>query len=87
MGYINSINVLPAELIAQIQQYIDGECIYIPRADNNRRKWGDNTDSLRSLEERNQIIRCKYQQGISVKELSAQYYMSPQGIYKILSKH
>jgi len=87
MGYKNGTKVLPAELIAQIQQYVDGEYIYIPRTDSNRRKWGSGTDIRRSLSERNQAIYRKYQQGISVKRLSEEYFISTQGIYRILAKY
>ena len=31
MGYKNAIRVLPDDLIMAIQEYIDGEYLYIPR--------------------------------------------------------
>ena len=31
MSYQNSIDLLPKELIEQIQQYVDGKVIYIPK--------------------------------------------------------
>ena len=37
MSYKKAAQILPDELIRQIQQYVDGEAIYIPRADERRR--------------------------------------------------
>lgn len=31
MGYIKAKDVLPLEVIEQVQQYISGEVLYIPR--------------------------------------------------------
>ena len=37
------IDLLPKELLEQIQKYIDGKTIYIPKKSENRKHWGDNT--------------------------------------------
>lgn len=87
MGYKNGRVLLPTELLRQIQDYVDGEYIYIPRLTANRKKWGDKTDSHSMLAERNLEIYRKYKSGVSVKQLSEIYHISPQGIYKILSTH
>ncbi len=87
MGYKNGSVLLPAELLRQIQNYVDGEYIYIPRLTANRKKWGDRTNSRSILAERNSEICRKYESGVSVKQLSEIYCISPQGIYKILSTH
>ena len=85
MGYKKSCK-LPTELIEQIQEYVDGEMVYIPRKSDKRRKWGEISGSYSSLEERNVEIYNKYKNGISVETLSEEYYISTQGIYKILTK-
>ena len=36
MGYKNAVSVFPADLLEAIQQYIDGEYIYIPRKAENK---------------------------------------------------
>lgn len=87
MGYKKGIAILPTELVKQIQEYVDGECIYIPRVSDNRKKWGEKTNSINTLDERNADIYIKYKNGVSVKQLSEEYYISPQGIYKIISKY
>ena len=45
MGYKRADSILPEELIKLIQQYVDGEIIYIPRKDGNRTEWGSNTNT------------------------------------------
>ena len=73
---------LPSELIEKIQEYVDGETVYIPKKVNKNR---DGTNSS-PLDDRNAEIYRKYLGGKSVKELSLEYYISTQGIYKILTK-
>ena len=87
MGYKNGSVLLPAELLKQIQDYVDGEYIYIPRLAANRKKWGDKTKSRFILAERNSEIYRKYKSGVTVRQLSEMYCISTQGIYKILSAH
>ena len=40
MSYIKAEEILPEELIREIQIYADGVYIYIPRKAGNRHKWG-----------------------------------------------
>ncbi|MHB9946485.1 hypothetical protein CF095_14000 [Clostridium botulinum] len=77
--------MLPEELLELIQNYIDGEYIYIPRKECNRRTWGENTESKRKISIRNSEIYKKYKEGISVKVLSEMYYLSPKSIQRIIS--
>ncbi len=81
----NSADVLPEELLELIQNYIDGEYIYIPRKECNRKTWGENTESKRKISIRNSEIYKKYKDGISVKVLSEMYYLSPKSIQRIIS--
>ncbi|AUM87895.1 hypothetical protein RSJ21_10190 [Clostridium botulinum] len=77
--------MLPEELLELIQNYIDGEYIYIPRKECNRKTWGENTESKRKISIRNSEIYKKYKEGISVKVLSEMYYLSPKSIQRIIS--
>lgn len=40
MGYKKASDILPPTLIEEIQTYIDGESIYIPRRKGKRKNWG-----------------------------------------------
>ena len=57
MSYIKAEEILPEELILQIQEYIDGVYIYIPRKPGTRHTWGQETDYKVELKTRNDHIR------------------------------
>ena len=85
MGYKKATCILPDDLLMAVQQYVDGEYIYIPRRAENKKQWGELKNSRHQLEERNQTIFKQYQNGISVEELAGEYYLSTKTVYKILS--
>lgn len=87
MGYQKAEQILPQELIRAIQQYADGICIYIPRKENSRKKWGENTDTLSEIQTRNQYILKDRKKGMSVTELSAKYFLSEKSIQRILRQN
>ena len=41
MSYINADDVLPNILVKEIQKYVDGQLIYIPRKNENLLSWGE----------------------------------------------
>ncbi len=86
MSYIKAADVLPKEIIDLIQNYIDGEYIYVPRKEINRKTWGENTKSKEMILCRNKEIYEKYTDGISMDHLSKTYYLSPKSIQKIIAK-
>ena len=86
MSYIKAEEVLPEELIRQIQQYIDGAYIYIPRKPGTRQPWGQRTDYKAELKMRNERIRNDDGAGESVTELSRRYHLSEKSIRRILQK-
>lgn len=86
MGYIKAGDILPQTLIDQIQAYVDGQAVYIPRKASNRRAWGADTGSRELLRARNSDIARDYARGLSVEELAQRYYLSPKSIQKILSR-
>lgn len=48
MSYIRAEDVLPEYVLDLVQQYVDGEMIYIPRK-GSKRSWGSNTDIRQEL--------------------------------------
>ena len=86
MSYIKAADILPQEIIDIIQQYVDGEYLYIPRKESNRKAWGENTKCRESLFERNEEIYKNYIKGMTTKELSNIYYLSQKSIQKIIAK-
>ena len=86
MSYIKAEEILPEDLIRQIQEYADGVYIYIPRKPGTRHKWGQETNYKSELEIRNDRIRSDYAAGISVGALSRKYHLSEKSIRRILQK-
>jgi len=45
MKYIKAQQVFPESLLVEIQKYIQGEYVYIPKAPDNHNEWGASTDT------------------------------------------
>lgn len=84
MGYFKAYDILPNEIIEEIQKYIDGELVYIPRKENTRKKWGSKTAVKTILADRNRDIYQDHQSGMSFDELSEKYYLVPKSIQRII---
>lgn len=81
MSYRNAREVFPPEVLALVQQYVEGDCVYIPRRTAQNRRTG-----REELCERNAKIRGEYAEGRSVRMLAETYFLSSQAIYKILAE-
>ena len=84
MGYIRAEEILPEEIIKLIQQYVDGQNIYIPRKEEHRREWGAATETKKELASRNQKIYKEFVKGCSVAELAARYFLSEKSIQRVV---
>ena len=86
MSYAKAGDVFPDEILKIIQNYIQGEYIYIPKKDENKIAWGELTQSKLELMTRNNNIYEDYLAGMSVQNLSERYYLSPKTIQRIISQ-
>jgi Mor family transcriptional regulator len=87
LKYLKANAVLPEELIIEIQKYVQGESIYIPKSGTTL-KWGSKSGSRRFFESRNSSIRTAFKQGRTIQELAIEYFLSMETIKKIVySKH
>jgi len=84
MQHIKANNVLPKEIIDLIQEYIDGEYIYIPRKEGKEKSWGQKSGTRHSLKNRNMEILKKHNDGVSVRELAEQYHLAEKSISRII---
>ena len=84
MGYRKAEEILPIEIIELIQQYVDGENIYIPRKPAHRQTLGTGTQIKQELLMRNQQIYMDYLAGNKTSELACKYYLSKKSIQRIL---
>lgn len=86
MRYIKAQDVLPEEILKIIQEYIDGEYLYIPRKNENHKSWGEKSGIKDSLKIRNNEIYKKYLNGATINELSKEYYLSEKSIRRIIGQ-
>lgn len=86
MRYQAANQILPPSLLEQIQQYTNGEYLYIPRLEEHKKQWGSCTTFREELEERNCAIYADFCSGRNVAALSEQYYLSEQSIRRIIGR-
>ena len=86
MGYIRAEEILPSEIFALIQEYVDGQNIYIPRKAENRQEWGTTTHTRQELLSRNRCINKEHAAGMKVVELASKYCLSEKSIQRIVRK-
>ncbi|GKU25879.1 CD3324 family protein [Clostridium folliculivorans] len=86
MKYSNAYNVLPDNIVKIIQEYVNGEYLYIPRREEEQKKWGENSGSRSSLKRRNEEIYLRYIRGASILDLSQKFYLSDKSIRRIIGQ-
>ncbi|MCM1047938.1 MAG: CD3324 family protein [Clostridiales bacterium] len=84
MGYMRAEEILPIEVIELIQQYVDGENIYIPRKPEHRQAWGEGTQIKQELLLRDEQIYRDYLAGSKTSELAGKYYLSEKSVQRII---
>ena len=84
MSYLKAESILPQEILELIQEYIDGGYLYIPRKSNNRKSWGEKTNSKQWIKKRNTEIYTRYINGLKISDLADQYFLSEKSIQRIV---
>ena len=87
MSYVNACEILPENLIREIQRYVDGGVLYIPRKDENLLSWGEKSGTRNRLAKRNREIVSRYYSGVTVAELSIMYFLSEKRIRGIIREY
>lgn len=83
MKYINAADILPEKLLRQLQTYIDGDVLYIPKA-SKKMEWGTVNGSRLFYQERNKEIQRLYKEGHSIGALAEKYNLAHSTIKKII---
>ncbi|WP_409344689.1 CD3324 family protein [Paenibacillus sp. MBLB4367] len=86
MSYKNGKDILPPSLLKQLQEYIQGEIVYIPKREQKRAGWGENNGTKLIIERRNKEIYRLYKSGWTIMELIQSYHLSEDSIRKIIVK-
>lgn len=84
MGYIRAEDVLPPDLLAMVQQYVDGEMVYVPKKNTKRNNWGAVSGTKAYYTNRNALICREYDNGFCVRELAEKYFLSEKSIQRII---
>ena len=83
MKYKNAAEILPDALLREVQKYIDGDIMYIPKI-GYKTKWGTESGATRYYSERNTEIRALHREGVSIEELSERFGLAYSTIKRIL---
>ena len=83
MKYVNAAEILPEKLLKELQTYIDGDVLYVPKA-FTKKEWGAVNGSRTFYQERNKEIQSLYKEGYSIDMLSKQYGLAYSTIKKII---
>ncbi|MBD5467343.1 MAG: helix-turn-helix domain-containing protein [Lachnospiraceae bacterium] len=83
MRYKNAAEVLPSVLLREIQYYIEGELLYIPKSET-KKEWGAVSGSKKFYSERNSRIRELFHDGMPIQDLAKQFGLSGSTIKKII---
>ena len=84
MSYKNGKEILPADVLEEIQKYFAGGIIYIPMVEEQRKQWGTLTDTKEIIRQRNREIKAKKYQGSSIERLMEEYHLSYDTIKRIV---
>ncbi|GLI05432.1 MULTISPECIES: CD3324 family protein [Paenibacillus] len=84
MKYTNAKKILPEMLIIEIQKYVQGESIYIPRQEKEHKHWGSLSGGRQWLDHRNAAIRHAFKNNSSIEQLAKDYFLSIETIKKIV---
>jgi Mor family transcriptional regulator len=82
--YVKATTILPEKLIIEIQKYVQGETIYIPKPKTTYQKWGTRSGTRKSIDDRNASIKNAFKSGSSISQLADDYFLSTETIKKIV---
>ncbi len=84
--YFNAEEVLPAELLDEIQRYVQGAALYIPKQ-GQRAGWGEKNGARQHIQQRNLEIAARHRRGESIARLMEEYHLGYDSIKKIVRQY
>ena len=84
MKYVNAKDVLPPEVLREVQKYSGGALIYVPKKDCDRIGWGQLNGAKATVADRNRSILDAYRNGVTIVQLMSRYCLSEASIRKII---
>jgi Mor family transcriptional regulator len=83
LNYKKGADVLPARLLKEIQEYVEGSLIYIPKK-SSKAGWGYLSGARQSIDKRNKRIIFLFEHGADINGLSDKFHLSEDTIKKIV---
>jgi hypothetical protein len=83
MKYENAKDILPEEVLKEVQKYASGKLLYVPSMEE-KKTWGETSGYRDKLKKRNIMICNKYANGKTISELADEYFLSLDTLKKIL---
>ena len=82
MKYKNAVEILPAELVEEIQKYVQGEFLYVPKKE--RKAYRADTEYKTELAKRNARVFKMHLEGMSNARLAENFSLAQSSIRRIL---
>lgn len=83
MKYINAKDILPENILKQLQTYAAGTLLYVPK-EGEEKSWGEISGYRAYLLKRNRMILNFFQYGVPLEEISNAFGLSKETVKKIV---
>ena len=84
MKYVKAQTVFPKSLLDEMQKYVQGELVYIPKSPDKHKEWGANTGAKTVILQRNEYIVQAFKAGATISQLAKSYCLAEDTIKKIV---
>ena len=84
MKYRSATELLPPQLLQELQKYAQGETLYVPKV--KRKPWGEGTGAKAFYSQRNADVRNRFSHGVDLEKLGEEYFISDDAVKKIIYK-
>jgi len=84
LKYVNAREVLPPDILEQVQKYTCGALIYVPKKEDEKIAWGQLSGARAQVHLRNMNIAEAYKNGAGIFDLMEEYCLSEASIRKII---
>lgn len=75
MAYRKATAILPKKLLSEIQKYVQGETLYIPKPKTSYQKWGTRSGTRKLIDKRNTLIKRAFTNGKTLDQLADEYHL------------
>lgn len=84
MKYVKATAILPEKLLVEIQKYVQGQTIYIPKPETTYQKWGTRSGGRKLIDDRNTLIKSAFKSGRTIHQLAEEHCLAIETIKKIV---